>query len=411
MKPLVLISLVSLSACLAACGEDSGGVNSVASTPAPLPGSALAPLGSSPLGNFVVETSRTPLPPTPATTTGTYQGIAAYSAFTVDANGSRTETVPLQLAPAGSATLGVDAASRTYTLTVTAGPTVFAPAVLSVAPTSPLGFHVEGYDKDAPTSPVKYMSSFSGIELHNIVAAGTTSSGAVRRQSNSLGLANAGYVAGVERYLFSAAPHYVSLAQWTQAYSDTGGTSGVMVFGPRTAPSDIPLSGVARYAVTDMPIPSREAICFEGSCTISTAEPETKASLSVDFASKLLTAEYSVNHTTPNYQVDQGGAWVLDADGNQIVAGQSVTAILATGSTTITTTGDFSLGLTGTGTLHSTTTGLSDIDLLRPVSGSLTGAFFGPQAAEVGGIWTVPTGIGSDGSVTSNTGAFVGIRN
>ena len=62
------------------------------------------------------------------------------------------------------------------------------------------------------------------------------------------------------------------------------------------------------------------------------------------------------------------------------------------------------------GTVHTVQNDQPPIaDIVAPVSGALNGAFFGPQAAEVGGIARLPQ-VADDGTVYQNLSDFAGIR-
>ncbi len=392
---------LALALALAACGAGGGGggVNSVASVPGP----ATPP-------------ARTPLPPTPATTTGSYAGISNYTSFTYDAAGHPNEAVvPLQMAPEGSVNLAVNASTRTYTLTVTAGPYRFPTGQMTMPAESDLGY-TRSFPLRSGTGP-EFFTPAAQVARGDLVTqnapAGTGANGAIRAIVSWVRLYNVGHMDGMPRYL--------SAAQWGQFYTEnasgvpspenfkpTEQTTGTMVFGPRTEPGDIPVSGRARYVLESL---------SGGFLPPSTDEygevynPDGDTVLDIDFATRKLDAIYDLSNSSDLFKYDEFGDIVTDSDGNGIVEGTVRTSVHASGSTIIGNSGSFSIALAGTGSVHAEQTGLPPIaNIFVPVSGDITGAFFGPKAAEVGGIWNLPVITGQDGSTTMITGDFAGIR-
>ncbi|MEO6718529.1 MAG: hypothetical protein ABIM50_14940 [Novosphingobium sp.] len=402
MKKRTLAALMVLTILLAACGGSDGGVNSVASVPVPAAQVAPTPAPS--------QAARTPLPPTPATTSGTYQAIATYTSF--DASGTSQQTiVPQQLASEGSITLTVDTVTRTYTLSATAGPYQFPADKMVIPADSDLGY-TRSFPLTSGTTPDFFSPATRqarGDLLAHTVATGAAANGALRVITTYATLFNVGYLEGFPRYL--------SAAQWGQFYQEnasgvpgpenykqTQGVRGLLVFGQRTDPGDIPVSGRARYALNSLTGLGQDDIGTRVLISLN-------AELDVDFASRKLSAIYDFTDSGDLYKYNEDGKLLTDDDGYGIVAGQVTTAVQASGSTFIAANGSFSLALAGAGSVHTQRLDLTPVpDIAKSLSGSLTGAFFGPQAAEVGGIAFLPL-LGEDGSVIMQTAAFAGIRN
>ena len=369
---------------LAACGGGGGGsVSSVASAPSPV-AATQAPAFA--------------LPPTPATTSGNYQTISTVTSF------DRAGTVlPLQLAPAGSVSLTVDAATRSYTLTVTAGAYQFPAGQVTMPADSTLG---STRNNPLTTGTIEQFTPAAliarGDLLASTVGAGTGASGAPRVLTTFLRLNNVGQVTGWPRYL--------SAASWGQSYQEnasgvpgaenfsrTTQTTGFLVFGQRTAAGDIPVVGRARYALESFPGQHPSIFGPYTDEDGNRINPDGDTVLEADFATRLLSATYDL---TQSFTSDDGGDPIA----------RSVTAVHATGSTSFSSVGTFALLLAGTGSVHVERNDLVPVpDTSRSVSGDITGAFFGPQAAEVGGIWNLPT-IDRNGTVSTIDGGFAGVK-
>jgi hypothetical protein len=421
MKSHRIALAITLVAALTACGGSTTGGGIAVSPPPPLPAPTPTP-SSTPTFTGIVESSRTALPTTPANTSGTYSGPSYYRSSSVDSAGIFTATQPTQLVEDAAATLQVDAASRTYTLTLAVAPEPGDPAVMSLPATSPLGFHVvylerysdgstrPGYSSDRVDSDLTggpRQALANGEAIGNVVPAGTYPDGSLRAQSNFVTLYNVGHSGD--------RPRYLSLAQWTQTYLSRGSDnvfhpvtsiSGGTVFGQRTAAGDIPASGRAIYALTaffgDYFAPDE----YGGSEFV---DVDGETVLTVNFATKALDATFDFEKEIATYELDPEGHYVLDSLGDPIVNGNAMTVVHATGSTTLSTDGDFTLPLTGQGNIYYTALeGPGPADLIRAVDGSIVGAFFGPQAAEVGGIWNLPM-LQADGSVVYSIQPFYGL--
>ena len=309
---------------LPACG--GGGSGGVASTPAPVPAPAPTPAPSSapsptptPLPGPVTslglqESSRALLPATPATITGSYKPIAAYYNFE-----GTSQTSDMKVAPASSLGLVIDASTRSYTLTLPGAPIPFAPGKMTLPASSPLGYRItyiekfsDGTTKPGPTidrnnpealtSPIELRDK--GYMMTSNVAAGTGTNGAPRAQSSWIRLFNVGQVAGQ--------PKYLSAGYWGQFFSEntsgdgnpanfkpTKGVVGMMVFGQRTEPGDMPLSGKARYVLSSLLNP--QGTDDNGIPVF----PYGKTTLDIYFAHRLLTSNHNLDSINNYFQTNK----------------------------------------------------------------------------------------------------------
>lgn len=416
-RSLLVAPLSAAVLLLPGCGGGGGG-GSLASAPPPV---AVAPAPAA--------TSAFALPPTPATTSGTYDAIASYTVTdsskaqrqtladgSVVLSGPIETVVPQQVAPSGAITLGVDAATRTYTLTATVGPFQFPTDSMTMAASADLG-STRNYPLSGGSSDPGFFSPEARIARGDLVVHGSLAapgpSGAQRTLTSYLTLFNVGQQPNFPRYL--------SAASWGQFYREnpsatpgaaieTQAVRGLLVFGQRTLPSEIPISGKARYSLENLidptPFNQRDGFNEDG----SPVDTDGKVLLDVDFATRQLGATYDLNRDLVNYRLDDFGQEILDSSGNPVVDSRYRTTVHAAGSTLVDSRGSFALMLAGTGSVHAELTDKPPVpDITAAVSGSITGAFFGPQAAEVGGIASLPQ-IGTDGIVSNTIQAFAGLK-
>lgn len=413
MKPIPAVLIPAACLALSACGGD-GASAGLASTPAPVPAQAQSTPPTT-------TSAPTPLPPTPATTTGTYQTISTFTAS--DASKAVKVTLPggqqtlqgvervvdTQLAPAGSVSIAVNAATRTYTLTAAVGPFQFPSDQMTMSATSDLGYTRNRPIFGPPDQMTPEARAARGDLVSHTVPSGTTADGLPRVTTSFVTLYNVGQLDG--------SPRYLSVAQWGQLYQENANgvlapgnvrplqiTGGVMVFGPRTEPGDMPLSGRASYtlhSIINPPSSDEDGNVYD---------VLGKTVLDVDFGTKKLSGRYDQTWTSDSYQTDDDGNQVTDKDGNPILSEHIDAVVRASGSVTLGNDSSFTLPLTGNGTVHTVRVDEPPIsDIVKPVTGSLNGAFFGPQAAEVGGIAQLPQ-IGSDGSTYQIFTDFAGVR-
>lgn len=352
-----IATLLATAAALAACGGSDGGGTTIAS--APLPNMSAPPTPPTVVGTTVI---RTALPDTLANTTGTYN--------TIDLNRDGS------VAPAGSVRLAVDNTAKTYTLT-------FQPAV-SALTSAQFAFPADlGLKVDTVT---KYSDGTS--QTQTVVHPSSTAFTEITQGSGNR--IEAVLLVGLPSYPSTA--HYASFGIWNLdpqlqgsngSYTSSGNqTGGFFALGNRTIPADIPLTGTAAYLVID-------DTCNDYCQGIGNTK------FAVDFGVHTIAAQYRIEE---RYSLNNG----FDS-----------TSVGASGSSQISNAGDFNIALSGTGTIHSVRNdGTVVPDSSMPVSGLIAGAFFGPKAAEIGGVYSVPFVVLVAGKVVADKtqGAFTAAR-
>lgn len=391
MQPWKLTMLITTSLALAACGDGGGGGGGLASAPAPDPN-----YHGTGQYSFTVQK---PLAPAPAWNTGTYQGIALVRN---ELNGDNAQ------APAGTVRLAVDTAAKTYTLTVSTGSVTVAPTLFSIPGLSnPTGCGT-CWTNTYIGSTVKSVTHWSdGIARPETDGAGDATFGQYHSQTNLAGKK------ALDSFLtVSSTPgRHVSLGYWSlsEAPLNPDGTRGVtsawssgqFAFGDRTAPGGIPASGTARYTVET-----------PEDYLLNAANPIRATVFDVDFAAQSIAANISHSREFGLYPDGAiccyGGEEFYPDEATRV--GTITLATHASGIAPISAAGDFNIALAGTALVH---TGRVDnapvADISSPVSGAISGAFFGPQAGELGGTYILP-GLIPDGTVQNLYGAFTAVQ-
>ncbi len=300
-------------------------------------------------------TNRTPLPPTVATTAGTYDTVAWMSDQTY--NDGAPSSVNAGISNSSPIRLVVDPASHTFTIS----------ALLPEGETqrSYIGSSAAALHSSIATN--QFYADFGyNIEFYYSFSNGTKSEALYQDIDKFVADYSVGANAVTRRLQTSPTTFEtssfrtemglscVSLGEWLlddfaidgSVTKRTRSRSAELVYGSRTSPSDIPVTGKASY---------RD----------STGELE----LDADFDSKAISAK--LDH--PAMVFDYG------EDGKSVEVG-----IKAAGSSSITRAADFAIPLAGT----SITPDIEGKrpDVIEPVTGSFTGAFFGPKAVEAGGF-------------------------
>lgn len=370
---------------LSACG--GGGAGSIASTPVPDPNAHSV--------NYSFSVMRA-LDPAPAWTTGTYQ---AFAVMQNDSGGPFTPTPP------GAVSLTVDTAAKTYALTVSSGSITVAPQTFKVP--------------DA-TNPFCCDSSWTNVYLGFTVKSVTQWSDGVRRpDTDAISDAVVGQYTTKEKrdsgtkvldgvLTVSSRPgRHVSLGQWlfTEFPLNEDGTTngaeglwsaGQFAFGNRTASSDIPASGTAHYVVET----PEEYVDYGNN-------PIRSMTFDADFGARTIAAHLARSIEVGLYE--NGGTCCYGGEDYTPESPQLGTVRLtatASGVAPFTSQGSFDISLAGTGLVHTERTDKALVaDLSAPVSGWISGAFYGPRATELGGTYSVPA-MAADGSVSSWVGAF-----
>ena len=298
--------------------------------------------------------------------------------------------------------IAVDATAKTYSLTVNAG-AYRAPAT-QFAWSENLGMKIDYVDKysDGSTKPAYAEERTSSSMQFETAPDGNP------RFSANLYLAGAGSSATGGRH--------VSLGNWVFAefarnadgsLTQTGWNAGYFAFGNRTAPVDIPVSGTARYDIeNDL---GEGTSCDWGGCVSMFGN----TGLNVDFAARRIAAAFA---TSLSYDFHEGPA----GSPTRVRAGSYEVRTNASGSSLIGNSGDFDIALSGTSTRLTERVDKALVDPLSiPVSGRIAGAFYGPQAGEIGGVYSLPApnliandanGANVDLVVDQYDGAFTAVR-
>jgi len=370
---LAACTSMTLALALAACGG-GGGVNSAASVAGPLDSPTSTSSGPTPsptpapsaTGVTSTETViGTPLPPSPALTVGTYDTIAVANTVSWDEQDNSRQTTENQVAP-GDLRITVDPATNTYTLAF--NPNAYAGLT---PPSGALAYAIsdEGYGHYIQTN-----TYIDGVLDHSVSGADDT--GTAYRDSSTGDLKNSQFTSLVGL-------SHVSLGSWnwdsydpvTDACTTPGCDMGsvVFVYGDRTPPSAIPTSGTATYS-------TKGSFGFPGN---PPASSDNFLDLTADFGAASIAADlgYIGRNFAPYSPLANG-----------------YTASLS-GSAPIRSTGDFDIALNGTvqnGSWTATGSGIDDVSPFKPegdpvqVAGTLSGAFFGPDASEIGATLLLP---------------------
>ncbi|MEO7738351.1 MAG: transferrin-binding protein-like solute binding protein [Novosphingobium sp.] len=275
--------------------------------------------------------------------------------------------------PAGAVRLAVDNTAKTYSLTFQPG--VSALASIQFAFPADFGVKIDTLTKYSDgTSNTGTQFSTTAFAKTEIIQ-GTGKKIVASLQDGSL--------------YYPAPAQYVTLGSWNLdpqeqasggSYLSTGKqTGGSFVYGIRTIPADIPVTGKASYTVSE---DSRED--YNDYSLLYAPYSNTK--LNVDFAARTIAALFQYS--------------------GHFEAGAIPVAVQASGISAISVGGDFNILLSGSATASSA------IPTTSPVSGLFAGAFFGPQATEIGGVYSIPI-VSWDGKniLTSNVqGAFTAAR-
>lgn len=165
--------------------------------------------------------------------------------------------------------------------------------------------------------------------------------------------------------LYDIGYSHVAMGEWSWRVVDLNGTaagdSGELLFvnGDRTPSSDIPVSGTATYD-------ARSLALLSGSGT-----PGIPFTLTADFGQRIMSTridqDYQYNSASPT--------------------GDPILGIHVSGAAPFTNSGLFDIPLSGTANYASTN--LLATPPAEPVTGMMNGAFFGPQAQQVGGVFSL----------------------
>jgi len=360
---------VALALALTACGSD--GTGSVASVPPPVPGPASAS-GSPPVSGAIsvtsqTITSRTPLASSVATTAGTYDTVAWLSDQAFDQNGAPAAKTEGLLSPS-PITITADPASHAFSVHAQLPDGVIerkyvgsSEAALnsSVATNKfygDFGYHIDFfYNFSDGTKSGLRSQDITHFQVGHSVGADPVTG---RLQTSANTFEHSGFSTDIGL-------RYVSFGEWDLGdfAVDSANTRQVrnrtaeFVYGLRTAPSDLPASGTASYS-----------------------DASGVLHLDADFGARTIAAnlDYPVSFTKGCNCGDGYGGYEGDT---------AVIGVKASGVSPITPSADFSIPLNGTAITPVDEDRSHDV--IAPVTGAFAGAFFGPQAAEAGGIATI----------------------
>ncbi|WP_176594120.1 hypothetical protein [Sphingobium sp. EM0848] len=295
---------------ISGCDGSDGGVNSIATAPPPAAPSP-APAPAVALGNEVA-----PLSATPSMTASTYSTIALVERHS-GAPGWALESLEPTVSP-DQVQIMVEPSSKTFTVLIDPAispytQTVFTPQSPTITATAP------------------------GEEFHHQLIIGP-------------GLSHVSFGAW-SGFTISTRPDGTS-------FSKDDPTFMYFVYGDRTSPTDIPVSGMATYAAK---------VGWSDMNGGGFGVPDF--TLTADFGGRSISALFDV---LP----------ILDSDwygGNFYSLG-----FHASGTAPIKATGDFDIALVGT--LTSKSVDASVADKLMPMTGMVNGGFFGPEASQIGGV-------------------------
>ena len=311
---------------------------------------ALAGCGGGGGGGIGVASTPTPPPPPPPPAPPPSAAVESpfqlYPTGTYAAYSATYDAVTgaAQTDAPGTLSIAIDTVDRTYTLTTTDQRFLTSPATFNPTPTSAPSNFGGYYDSDTST-------------LANGATA-TDSFYTFYRPAGEL--------------------RYSSLATWSHTVilptDDPSEPSTSLnhsaVYGLRTPASSLPATGIATYTTTNGGLFTADCDCFG------------TATLSADFGAQIIAA-----------QIRLFAFFISDRD----------FALTVNGLAPISANADFTMALNGSATVYPANGGATWTD---PVSGSLIGAFFGPQAQEAGGAFSLTI----QNSQTSVAGAFVAPR-
>lgn len=295
------------------------------------------------------------LPATPALTAGTYDVVGIIAA----SSGTRN------LVPSDLAIEVASPDSSTWEYTLQFDPAVFPGLTGQNAPSGELTYRMPA------TYGHEYTYTGTYSDGTKDTAEGEDTSGSSSRDER-VGDPH------LTRYDSHVGASYASLGVWATLV-DGAEALVAFAYGDRTLPGALPATGTATYRdvvqLSDYNYPS------VGNIT-----------LTADFGASSITGEAWTSYSDPFADC----ATVACDD---IPAG---TAELS-GTAPITNQGTFDIALSGTLRLN------EDLSTAVPVNGVLGGAFFGPNAEQIGGYYSLPAGFPDDYGY--ETGAFVAERN
>lgn len=350
-KGATLAAVLGVTMFLSACGGEGG--YDIASTPPPMPAPTPTPTPTpTPIPPPVVtNTIGAALAPTPALTSGSYQ---AFGIASLRANGQ----ISLHNLAPGDLHIEVaaDAATKTYTLR-------FDPATFAFEPAS-----------GAPIGEIAYaLGGLYGHEYSTTVtySDGTTETVGGKKESVAREVSSVGGDPQGSALTSDTGKSYVSLGVWQwDLVPENQNPTVAFVYGERTVQAALPASGTATYTASDIRSPDGSYGNIE---------------LTADFGVQSMAAEVAT------------GYWTYWRGGDDREISRQLS-----GSGPISATGDFEFNLVGTEWIDNS-------PITVPITGMLGGAFFGPDASQIGGYFHLPTAYPEDHATI--VGAFIAVKN
>lgn len=329
--PLAAATAMGLALALAGCGGSDGSTGIASVLPVPSTPSAVVQTGQQ-------TTIGLALPPTPALVSTAYDTLGILSAPDTNGTGPVRKLGPAELG------VTVDASTKTYTLTFD----------LAAFPGLAVAGEPAGQLINTIADP-RYGHAYTVVTSYSD---GTTT----REQLlGTEGFASKRIDGRDADYASNTGLSYVSLGQWQLSASGAVRQELDFVYGQRTAPAALPVTGTAYYSATHV----MGALTQDVPPASGAGYLLANISLTADFGDRSIGAVVAT--------AEVPGAWDYGSKVSQNLSGSSQ----------ISMQGAFDMGLEGTLTVHGSTT-------TSPVTGTLGGAFFGPSAEQVGGYLSLP---------------------
>jgi hypothetical protein len=175
---------------------------------------------------------------------------------------------------------------------------------------------------------------------------------------------------GESTFTYDIGYSYVAMGEWASSSVQPGAFPAaelLLVHGDRTPPAGIPVSGTATYDAHTLSLLSA---CYDSAC------PGIYFAMTADFGLRTISTRIDQNY---QYYTDLMGY------GEPAIRNGPILGIHVNGTAAFNNDGSFDIPLTGTAN-YSATNALTTPPS-EPVTGTMDGAFFGPNAENVGGTF------------------------